>query len=67
MIELALAWPIGQIMAQLFAKISWFDRVLELIAYLVAIVAVGSVLASIYNSMNERRRDIAILRIVDTG
>ena len=47
-------------MAQLFAKISWFDRVLELIAYLVAVVAVGSVLASIYNSMNERRRDIEL-------
>lgn len=60
--RLTLAWPIGQIMAQLFSKISWFDRVLELIAYLVALVAVGSVLASIYNSMNERRRDIAILR-----
>ncbi len=60
--RLTLAWPIGQIMAQLFAKIGWFDRVLELISYLVALVAVGSVLASIYNSMNERRRDIAILR-----
>tara|TARA_A100001037_G_C15116791_1_gene621801 strand:- start:813 stop:2018 length:1206 start_codon:yes stop_codon:yes gene_type:complete len=60
--RLTLAWPIGQIMAQLFSKISWFDRVLELIAYLIAVVAVGSVLASIYNSMNERRRDIAILR-----
>ena len=60
--RLTLAWPIGQIMAQLFSKIAWFDRVLELIAYLVALVAVGSVLASIYNSMNERRRDIAILR-----
>ena len=60
--RLTLAWPIGQIMAQLFSKISWFDRVLELIAYLVAVVAIGSVLASIYNSMNERRRDIAILR-----
>ena len=33
-----------------------------LIAYLVALVATGSILASIYNSMNERRRDIAILR-----
>ena len=60
--RLTMAWPIGQIMAQLFSKISWFDRVLELIAYLVAVVAVGSVLASIYNSMNERRRDIAIMR-----
>jgi putative ABC transport system permease protein len=60
--RLTFAWPIGQVMAQLFDKIGWFDRVLELISYLVAVVAVGSVLASIYNSMNERRREIAILR-----
>ncbi|MBI3879739.1 MAG: FtsX-like permease family protein [Verrucomicrobia bacterium] len=60
--RLTFAWPIAQIMAQLFDKIGWMDRVLALIAYLVALVATGSVLASIYNSMNERRREIAILR-----
>jgi putative ABC transport system permease protein len=60
--RLTFAWPIGQIMAQLLNRIAWFDRVLEMVAYLVALVATGSVLASIYNSMNERRRDIAILR-----
>jgi putative ABC transport system permease protein len=32
------------------------------VAYLVALVATASILASIYNSMNERRREIAILR-----
>ena len=60
--RLTFAWPVGQVMAQLFDKIGWFDRVLELVSYLVALVAVGSVLASLYNSMNERRREIAILR-----
>jgi len=60
--RLTFAWPIGTIMAQLFDKIGWFDRVLALVAYLVAVVATGSILASIYNSMNERRRDFAILR-----
>ena len=60
--RLTLAWPIGSIMAQLLDKVSWFDRVLALVAYLVAIVAAASILASIYNSMNERRREIAILR-----
>ena len=30
--------------------------------FLVAVVAAGSILASIYNSMNERRRQIALLR-----
>jgi len=60
--RLTFAWPIGATMAELLSKIGWFDRVLALIAALVAIVAAGSVLASIYNSMNERRLQIAILR-----
>ena len=60
--RLTFAWPIGKTMADLLNKISWFDRVLALVAALVAVVAAGSVLASIYNSMNERRRQIALLR-----
>jgi len=60
--RLTFAWPIGTVMSDLLNKISWFDRVLALVAYLVALVAVGSILASIYNSMNERRRQIALLR-----
>lgn len=60
--RLTFAYPVGAIIAELFGKISWFDQVLTLVAYLVAVVAAASVLASIYNSMNARRRDIAILR-----
>ena len=60
--KLTLAWPIGLVVAQLFDKIGWLNGVLELVAYLVATVAGASVLASIYNSMSARRRDIAILR-----
>ena len=59
---MTFAWPIGATMAELLSKISWFDKLLELVAYLVALVATGSILASIYNTMNERRREIAILR-----
>jgi putative ABC transport system permease protein len=60
--RLTLAWPIGSVMAQLFDKVSWLDRILALVAALVALVAGASIMASIYNSMNERRREIAILR-----
>jgi putative ABC transport system permease protein len=60
--RLTFAWPIGSVMAELFDKIGWFDRVLTLVSYLVAVVAAASILAGIYNSMNERRREIAILR-----
>ena len=60
--RLTFAYPIGAIMAELFQKIGWFDRVLALVAYLVALVSAAGVLVAIYNSMASRRRDIAILR-----
>ena len=60
--RLTFAYPIGTIVAELFNKIAWLDRVLTLIAWLVAVMASGSVLVSIYNSMSARQRDIAILR-----
>jgi putative ABC transport system permease protein len=60
--RLTFAYPIGAIMAELFQKIGWFDQVLALISYLVALVSAGGVLVAIYNSMASRRRDIAILR-----
>ena len=49
-------------MSGLFDKIGWIDKILELVAYLVVVVSAGSILASIYNTMNERRREFAILR-----
>lgn len=60
--RLTFAFPINAIILDFFGKISWFDRVLTLVAFLVVLVAAGSVLASIYASMSARQRDIAILR-----
>ncbi|MBA4136718.1 MAG: hypothetical protein C0518_05320 [Opitutus sp.] len=60
--KMTFAYPIGTIVADMFNKISWVDKVLTLVAWLVAVVAAGSVLVSIYNSMSARQRDIAILR-----
>ena len=57
-----LAWPIADSLAQLFDQFGWIVRILVLVAWLVALVAGGSILASIYNSMNERRRELAVLR-----
>lgn len=57
-----LAWPIGSIMADLFSKLGWVNRVLELVAYLVVLVSAGAILAAVYNTINERRREFAILR-----
>ncbi|MCC6793881.1 MAG: ABC transporter permease [Candidatus Hydrogenedentes bacterium] len=57
-----LAYPIGRVMSELFDKLGWINRVLELVAYLVVVVASAAILASIYNTINERRREFAILR-----
>ena len=53
---------ITPVMSRFFQKFAWFEKILELVAYLVGLVAAGSILAILYNSMNEKRRDIAILR-----
>lgn len=57
-----LAWPIGAVMADLFNKMGWVNRILELVAYLVVAVSAGAILSGVYNTINERRREFAILR-----
>ena len=53
---------ITPVMTRFFDKFSWFEKILELVAYLVGFAAAGSILAILYNIMNEKRREIAILR-----
>ena len=60
--EYTLAFPIGRVMLELFDKIGWVNRIFELVAYLVVLVSGAAILASIYNTINERRREFAILR-----
>jgi putative ABC transport system permease protein len=62
-----LAWPIGKVMAELFDKMGWVVRILTLVAYLVMLVAAASILSSLYNTLNERRREFAILRALGAG
>jgi putative ABC transport system permease protein len=57
-----LAYPIGNVLADLFSKLGWVTRVLRVVAWLVMIVAAASILASVYNTIHGRRRDFAILR-----
>ena len=40
--RLTFAWPIAQVVADLFDKIGWFDQLLALVSYLVALVATAS-------------------------
>ncbi|MEM9381122.1 MAG: FtsX-like permease family protein [Planctomycetota bacterium] len=60
--QATLAWPIANVLAIFFQKMGWITRVLLYVAYLVVVVAGFGLLASIYNTMNERRREFAILR-----
>ncbi len=62
-----LAWPIAAVMADLFERLGWVYRVLGLVAGLVVLVACGSILASLYNALQARRRDLAILRALGAG
>lgn len=52
---------------QLFDIIGNINSILMVIAYLVVFVAVISILVSIYNSMSDRKHEIAILRILGAG
>lgn len=57
-----LAWPVSRSVAELYDKMGWAVELLRLVAYLVALVAAASVLASLSNTMSEKRREFAILR-----
>jgi len=62
--EMTLAWPIANVMLGLFEKFGWITRVLRLVAYLVVAVSACAILAAVYNTINERRREFAILRAI---
>ena len=51
-------------MAQLFQKIGWFDKILAMVAYLVAVVAAGGILSGLYNTMEE---DAGYCHFASTG
>lgn len=57
-----LAWPIAQVLADLYRKLFWAIEVLRIVAGIVVVVAGAGLLASLYNTMSERRRELAILR-----
>jgi len=60
--QATLAWPISESILQVFDKLGWVVLVLEGVAVMVVVVAAGSILASLYNTMNERRKEFAVLR-----
>jgi len=60
--RVSMAWPIAQVMADLYQKLFWAIEVLRTLAGIVVVVAGAGLLASLYNTMNERRHELGILR-----
>ncbi len=54
--------PIVRTISSFMGKMGWIIKILKYIAYLVILVAAASIVASIYNSINERKRNFAIFR-----
>lgn len=57
-----LAWPVGKVLYDFLDKLGWMMTLLQLTSWLVLLVAVGSITASLSNTLQERRREFAILR-----
>jgi putative ABC transport system permease protein len=57
----------GVALAELWNGISYGEQVLKVVALFVVIVGLLGMLMSLYTSLNERRREIAILRALGVG
>lgn len=56
------AFPIANVMLKLYDSFGWVNVILEAVSILVIVVALAGVAAALYNTLNERRREFAILR-----
>jgi len=65
--QATLAWPIAPTLASFFKRLVWFEEILKAIAYLIALMSSLIILATLRNSMNERKREFAILRCLGAG
>ncbi len=57
-----IAFPIGRVVSEVYQKLGWAQKILNLVSYLTMVVAAVSIFASIYNTLNERRREFAVFR-----
>ena len=57
----------GVALSELWSGISYGEQVLQVVAIFVVIVGLLGMLMSLYTSLNERRREIAILRALGVG
>jgi putative ABC transport system permease protein len=57
----------GVALSELWSGIGYGERVLKLVALFVVIIGLLGMLMALYSSLNERRREIAILRALGVG
>jgi len=60
--RVTFAWPTAALMVDLFDRFAWLERLLGLIAVLVAVSGTLTVMAVLHAGMAARRSDLAILR-----
>ena len=56
------AWPIPAILADFFDRLTWFEKILQWIAYLIGLMSTLIILSVLRSSLNERKREFAIIR-----
>ena len=60
--QATLVWPVAATLASFFDRLSWFEDILALVAFFVAIVGALIIFATLRTVMNEKKREFAILR-----
>lgn len=60
--QATLAWPIASTLSRFFEKLNWFEQILSMVSYLVALIGTLIITATLRTVMNERTREFAILR-----
>ena len=60
--QATLAWPVAATLASFFDKLSWFEDILALVAFFVALIGALIIFATLRAVMHEKKREYAILR-----
>lgn len=60
--QATLAWPVAATLASFFDRLSWFEDILALVSFFVALVGSLIIFATLRTVMNEKKREYAILR-----
>ena len=60
--QATLAWPVATTLATFFDRLSWFEDILALVSFFVALVGALIIFATLRTVMNEKKREYAIIR-----